>query len=118
MVHTSYGVDTLYNLFNAIWRRFKHEIHNKYDTLFIYCNNYNWNTTKHFVIIQFQHIAFMFTESDINRTRKSEVNKQFTDWIKEYLKQNEKSFICVQVTLQLMNKLWSIIDSNLNLDKA
>ena len=72
MVHTSYGVDTLYSLFSAIWRRFKHDIHNKYDTLFIYYNNYSWNTTKLFVIIQIQHIALMFTESDINRTRKSE----------------------------------------------
>ena len=36
------GVDTLYNLFSAIWR-FKHEIHNKYDTLFIYCNTCNYN---------------------------------------------------------------------------
>ena len=34
----------------------------------------------------------MFTESDINRTKKSEVNKQFTDRIKEYLKQNEKAY--------------------------
>ena len=66
MVHTSYGVDTLYSLFSAIWRRFKHEIHNEYDTLFIYRNNYSWNTTKiFFIIIQFQHITFMFTESDI-----------------------------------------------------
>ena len=32
-----------------------------------------------FIIIQFQHIAFMFTESDINRARESKVNKQFTD---------------------------------------
>ena len=37
----------------------------------------------------------MFTKSDINRTRKSEVKKQFTDWIKEYLKQNEKSYVHV-----------------------
>ena len=37
----------------------------------------------------------MFTESNMNRTRKSEVNKQFTDWIKEYLKQNEKSYVYV-----------------------
>ena len=36
-----------------------------------------------------------FLESDINRTRKSEVNKQFTDFIKEYLKQNEKSYVHV-----------------------
>ena len=32
-----------------------------------------------FNIIHFQHIAFMFTESDINRTRKSQVKKQFTE---------------------------------------
>ena len=37
----------------------------------------------------------MFTENDINRTRKSEVNKQFTDWIKEYLNLNEKSYVHV-----------------------
>ena len=37
----------------------------------------------------------MFSESDINRTRKSEVNKQFTDFIKDYLKQNEKSYVHV-----------------------
>ena len=79
MIHTSYGVDTLYSLFSAIWRTFKHEIHNKYDTLFIYCDNNSQNTTKLVVIIQFQHIVFMFTESDINCTGKSEVNKQFTD---------------------------------------
>ena len=51
-----------------------------------------------FIIIQFQHIAFMFTENDIIRTRKLEVNKQFTDWIKEFiLKQNEKSYVHVPV---------------------
>ena len=63
----------------------------------------------------------MFTESNINRARKSEFNKQFTDWIKEYLKQNEKSYICVlymYLAMQLMNELWSIIDSYLNFDKA
>ena len=65
----------------------------------------------------------MFTESDINRTRKSEVNKQVTEWIKEYLKQNEKSNIILYVhvpchAVLLMNELWSIIDSNLNFDKA
>ena len=32
-----------------------------------------------FIIIQFQHIAFEFTESDINRSRNTVVNKQFTD---------------------------------------
>ena len=37
----------------------------------------------------------MFSESNINRARKSEVNKQFTDFIKEYLKQNEKSYVHV-----------------------
>ena len=44
-------------------------------------------------IIHFQHIAFMFTGGDLSRTRKSEVNKQFTDRIKEYIKQNEKSYV-------------------------
>ena len=34
----------------------------------------------------------MFSESDINRTSKSEVNEQFTDFIK---KQNEKSYVHV-----------------------
>ena len=34
-------------------------------------------TTKLIVVIQFQHIAwYMFAESDINRTRKLEVNKR------------------------------------------
>ena len=56
---------------------------------------YLHNATRLFIIIQFQLIAFMFTESDINRTRKSEVNKQFTNWIKRYLKQNEKSYVHV-----------------------
>ena len=50
MIHTSYGVDTLFSLFSAIWRTCKHEIHNKYDTLFIYCDNNSRNTTKLFVI--------------------------------------------------------------------
>ena len=53
----------------------------------------------------------MFSESDINRTRKSEVNKQFTDFIKEYLKQNEKSYVHV-IAMQLLNQLWSLNDSN------
>ena len=89
--HSGYLVHTLYNTvtdtrFSALWRMFNHELHNKYETLkiFIYCNNYGWNTTKLFIVIQFQHITFMFTESDRNRTRKSEFNKQFTDWIKGY----------------------------------
>ena len=30
-------VDTLYSRFSAIWRRFKHEIYNRYETVFIYC---------------------------------------------------------------------------------
>ena len=42
MVHTSYGVDTLYSLFSAIWRRFKHEIHNEYDTLLSPRNALRW----------------------------------------------------------------------------
>ena len=54
----------------------------------------------------------------MNRTRKSEVNKQFTDWIKEYLKQNEKSYVYMYLAMQIMNKLWSIIDSNFNFNKA
>ena len=37
----------------------------------------------------------MFSEGNINRARKLEVNKQFTDFIKEYLKQNEKSYVHV-----------------------
>ena len=37
----------------------------------------------------------MFSESDINRRRKSEVNIQFTDFIKEYLNQSEKSYVHV-----------------------
>ena len=37
----------------------------------------------------------MFTEIDINRTKNSEFNKQFTDWIKEYLKQKVKSYVHV-----------------------
>ena len=54
------------------------------------------------------------SESDINRTRKSEVNKQFTDFIKEYLKQNEKSYVqmYMYLAMQLLNKLQSINDSN------
>ena len=53
----------------------------------------------------------MFSESDINRTRKSEINKQFTDLIKEYLKQNEK-YMYMYLAMQLLNKLRSINDSN------
>ena len=33
----------------------------------------------------------------INRTRKSKVKKQLTVGIKEYLKQNEKSYTCIRV---------------------
>ena len=39
MVHTSYDVDTIYSRSSALWRRFKHEYHDKYETLFIYRNN-------------------------------------------------------------------------------
>ena len=53
----------------------------------------------------------MFSESDINRTRKSEVNKQFTDFIKEYLKQNEKS--CEHVPCHaIIEQTANINDSN------
>ena len=57
--------------------------------------------------IQFRHIAFMFSESDINRTRKSEVNKPFTDFIKEYFKQNEKSYEHVPCHA-IIEKSWEV----------
>ena len=60
-----------------------------------------------FIVIQFRHIAFIFSESDVNRTRKSEVNKQITDFIKEYLKH-----MYMYLAMQLLNKLQSINDSN------
>ena len=48
----------------------------------------------------------MFTESDINRTRKSEVKKQFTGLkIKECLKQNEKSYVHVHVPLHAIREV-------------
>ena len=76
---------------------------NKYNTLFIAIIIAETQPNFSLSFDQFQHIAFMFTESDINRTRKSEVNKQFTDWIKEYSKQNEKSYICIQSCTLLCN---------------
>ena len=48
LVPTSYNVDTIYSRFSDLWRRFKHEIHHKYETLFIYCNNYNLKHNKTF----------------------------------------------------------------------
>ena len=36
-------------------------------------------TSKPTIIIQFQHVAFMFAESDINRTMKSKVNKRVNE---------------------------------------
>ena len=51
----------------------------------------------------------MFTESDINRTRKSEVKKQFIDWIKDNLKQNEKSYVhvpCHAIIEQNLKDKW------------
>ena len=34
----------------------KHELHDKYETLFIYRNNYSWNTTKFFFNIHRIHV--------------------------------------------------------------
>ena len=44
-------------------------------------------TQQNFLLPLSFNTSHSFTESNLNRTRKSEVNKQFTDWIKEYLKQ-------------------------------
>ena len=39
LVHTSYDVDTIYSRFSALWRSFKHEIHNKYEIYYRYLLN-------------------------------------------------------------------------------
>ena len=57
------------------------------------------------------------TESDISRTRKSEVNKQFTNWINRYLKQNEKSYLhvpCHVIIEQTENLTDSLTDRQMD----
>ena len=60
-------------------------------------------------IIHFQHIAFMFTESDINRTRKSRNNSLIES---RNIQSKTKSHMYMYIAMQLLNKMRSTNDSN------
>ena len=65
------------------------------------------------------NLLLSFSSNTSHSCLQKAVNKQFTDWIKEYVKQTKSHiYAYMYLAMQLMNKLWSIIDSNFNFDKA
>ena len=94
MLHTSYDVaDALYNWFCAFLRMLKHEIHKGFETLYVYCNYYSRNNkTYNYHSVSTHCIHVTVIESDINRTRTTNVY--------------------MNLVMQLMNKLRRRNDSN------